>query len=118
MKCWYHAPEKCDTVEDVLDHDKGGHCWACSSTTPGHSEMAPAKLGTGGITFKEQMKAEKLWKKMKMNEHPNEAKAIYTKLAAEAKRLTKMNKVPDPIRVGQRMKNGRNSGGRFERMNG
>ena len=99
MKCWYHAPEKCDTVEDVLDHDKGGHCWACMSTTPGHSEMAPTKLGTGGISFKDQMRAEKLWRR---RNDRNKPKSIFDKLATEAKRS---NRLPGSSSVTM-MKNG------------
>ena len=39
MKCYYHAPEKCESIEDVLDYDKGGHCSNCETT----------RLGTGGF---------------------------------------------------------------------
>ena len=39
MRCHYHTPQKCESIEDVLDFDKGGHCSNCQTT----------RLGTGGF---------------------------------------------------------------------
>ena len=82
MKCYYNAPEKCESVEDVLDYEKGGHCWRCIYTDLGHSEMAPAKLGTGGVSFAQQMRAEKRYKKQKIGD--KKGPTIYSRLAMEA----------------------------------
>ena len=32
FKCYYHAPEKCETIDEVLD----GHCSHCYTTDLGH----------------------------------------------------------------------------------